>query len=224
MSRTPTKYEIAAMWLYGEDYAVSGLSIYDFFDRLSPSRRDNVVRMVDEILAAPFGTFSKSRRHVSGAPTPASGERGAPAPPTTERYQNVLTYAAEEARLLGHTLIGTQHLLLGLLREEGIAIAVLANLNVDLERVTLEKARKVTAMLTNGKPPRPEPSPAQTWVQMPQNPDEVLSRTTVAAALRDAKSALTCRSAYDALYLKGVETTFREIEIRLGIPPEEGKE
>lgn len=45
------------MWLYGEDYAASGLSAVDFWERLSKSRRNNVIEMVGEILAAPFGTF-----------------------------------------------------------------------------------------------------------------------------------------------------------------------
>lgn len=44
--------------------------------------------------------------------------------------------AIEEARLLGHNYVGTEHLLLGLIREgEGVAAQVLQNLNADLERV-----------------------------------------------------------------------------------------
>ena len=52
-----SKYERAAMWLYGEDYAASGLSAVDFWRRLPKSRQNNVIEMVDEILTAPFGTF-----------------------------------------------------------------------------------------------------------------------------------------------------------------------
>ena len=49
---------------------------------------------------------------------------------------NVVEYALEEARLLGHDHIGTEHILLGLLRDsEGIAGQVLANLGVRLEDV-----------------------------------------------------------------------------------------
>jgi len=48
----------------------------------------------------------------------------------------VLELAAEEARMLGHNYIGTEHILLGLLREgEGVAARVLDNLGADLERV-----------------------------------------------------------------------------------------
>jgi ATP-dependent Clp protease ATP-binding subunit ClpC len=41
----------------------------------------------------------------------------------TERAQKALLYAQEEARSIGHNYVGTEHLLLGLLREEGGAAA-----------------------------------------------------------------------------------------------------
>jgi excisionase family DNA binding protein len=54
----------------------------------------------------------------------------------TRRAQTVLTLAQEEARRLNHNYIGTEHLLLGMIREgEGVAAKVLANLGVDLNRV-----------------------------------------------------------------------------------------
>lgn len=54
----------------------------------------------------------------------------------TERAQRVLLLAEVEARLLNHAYIGTEHLILGLLREgEGLAIVVLTNLGVELEKV-----------------------------------------------------------------------------------------
>lgn len=52
----------------------------------------------------------------------------------TERYSRVIAYAIEEAHLLSHNYVGTEHLLLGLLREpEGTAARVLAGLNLKLE-------------------------------------------------------------------------------------------
>lgn len=52
----------------------------------------------------------------------------------TERAQKVMVYAQEEAVRLNHNYIGTEHILLGLLREgEGIAAQVLKNKGVDLE-------------------------------------------------------------------------------------------
>jgi ATP-dependent Clp protease ATP-binding subunit ClpC len=56
--------------------------------------------------------------------------------PFTPRAKKALEMAAEEARSLGHNYIGTEHLLLGLLREEeGVASQVLLNLGLDLAGV-----------------------------------------------------------------------------------------
>src|SRR5437660_9191207 len=53
----------------------------------------------------------------------------------TERARNVMQLAQEEAQRLQHNYIGTEHLLLGLLREgEGVARQVLTRLGVDLEQ------------------------------------------------------------------------------------------
>ncbi len=54
--------------------------------------------------------------------------------PQTPRAKKVLEYAIEEARNLNHNYVGTEHLLLGLLREQdGVAAQVLMNLGVKLE-------------------------------------------------------------------------------------------
>jgi len=59
--------------------------------------------------------------------------------PFTPRAKKALELAAEEARALGHNYIGTEHLLLGLIREgEGIASQVLLNLGMDLNTVRNE--------------------------------------------------------------------------------------
>jgi len=56
--------------------------------------------------------------------------------PFTPRAKRVLELSLEEARQLGHNYIGTEHLILGLLREgEGVAGRVLENLEVDLSKV-----------------------------------------------------------------------------------------
>ena len=56
--------------------------------------------------------------------------------PFTPRAQYVLELSIEEARELGHNYIGTEHLLLGLIREgEGVAARVLEDLNIDLTKV-----------------------------------------------------------------------------------------
>jgi len=56
--------------------------------------------------------------------------------PFTPRAKRVLELSWDEARQLGHNYIGTEHLLLGLIREgEGVAARVLENLSVDLNKV-----------------------------------------------------------------------------------------
>jgi ATP-dependent Clp protease ATP-binding subunit ClpC len=59
--------------------------------------------------------------------------------PFTPRAKKVIEFSLEEARALGHNYIGTEHILLGLLREnEGVAAHVLMNLGVKLEDVREE--------------------------------------------------------------------------------------
>lgn len=62
--------------------------------------------------------------------------------PFTPRAKRVLELSLEEARQLGHNYIGTEHLLLGLIREgEGVAARVLENLGVDLSKVRTQVIR-----------------------------------------------------------------------------------
>jgi len=62
----------------------------------------------------------------------------------TKRARRVLTLAQEEAQRLNHNYIGTEHLLLGLVREEnGVAVRVLQELNVDLKQVRERVERTV---------------------------------------------------------------------------------
>src|SRR5689334_2174430 len=59
--------------------------------------------------------------------------------PQTPRAKKVIEYSMEEARNLGHNYVGTEHILLGLLREqEGVAAQVLMNLGLKLEDVREE--------------------------------------------------------------------------------------
>ncbi len=70
----------------------------------------------------------------SGPSTMVSGDI-----PFTPKAKKVIELAMEEARSLGHNYIGTEHLLLGLIREgEGVASQVLMNLGLDLNRVRNE--------------------------------------------------------------------------------------
>ena len=62
----------------------------------------------------------------------------------TERARKVIILAKEEARRFNHDYIGTEHILLGLVREgEGVAAAVLQNMGVSLETIRLEVEKLV---------------------------------------------------------------------------------
>ena len=59
--------------------------------------------------------------------------------PYTPRVKKVLALAGKEAKALNHSYVGTEHILLGLLREgDGVAARVLKNLDVDIERTRNE--------------------------------------------------------------------------------------
>ncbi len=71
----------------------------------------------------------------------------------TDRVRKVLQMAREEAARLHHEYVGTEHILLGLIREgEGVAAAVLANLSVDLDEIQV----KIEETVKKGKAPAPE--------------------------------------------------------------------
>ncbi len=76
--------------------------------------------------------------------------------PQTPRAKNVIEYSMEEACNLNHNYVGTEHILLGLLREqEGVAAQVLMNLGLRLEEVRKE----VLNLLGQGEldPPKEKP-------------------------------------------------------------------
>jgi ATP-dependent Clp protease ATP-binding subunit ClpC len=81
---------------------------------------------------------------------PSTGEIG-----LTPRAKRVIELAIDEARSLGHNYIGTEHLLLGLLREgEGIAASVLDSFGISLERARAEIVRVISQTTARSKPTR----------------------------------------------------------------------
>src|SRR5919198_3867 len=107
----------------------------------------------------------------------------------TDRVRKVLQMAREEAARLHHEYVGTEHILLGLIREgEGVAAAVLTNLNVDLEEkgiaaqvltdagVNLEQARAETLRLLGSEMPS-GPAPSGSGAQAPSPKSEKKSKT-----------------------------------------------
>jgi ATP-dependent Clp protease ATP-binding subunit ClpC len=69
--------------------------------------------------------------------------------PYTPRVKKVLALAGKEAKSLNHSYVGTEHILLGLLREgEGVAARVLKNLEVDIERTRNEILKELDPNFT----------------------------------------------------------------------------
>ena len=84
----------------------------------------------------------------------------------TERARRVVVLAQEEARMLDHNYIGTEHILLGLLREgDGVAAQVLVKLGADLNRV-----RQQVIQLISGQQPTPGRRPLREGVPVTDVP------------------------------------------------------
>ncbi len=81
---------------------------------------------------------------------PSSGQPG-----LTPRAKRAIELAIDEARYLGHNYIGTEHLLLGLLRGgEGVEVSVLDSFGVTLERARAETTRILSQGVSRAKPTR----------------------------------------------------------------------
>src|SRR6186997_1460106 len=69
--------------------------------------------------------------------------------PYTPRVKKVLALAGKEAKALNHSYVGTEHILLGLLREgEGVAAHVLKSLEIDIERTRNEILKELDPNFT----------------------------------------------------------------------------
>lgn len=110
---------------------------------------------------------------------PSSGETG-----LTSRAKKVIELAIDEARSLNHNYIGTEHLMLGLLREgEGVAAGVL-----DSFGITIEKARaEITRVLSQGSVNRPGPVKAARPSQQGKTPNLDAVSLDLTAAARAGK-------------------------------------
>ncbi len=86
----------------------------------------------------------------SGRDRPGTGDTG-----LTPRAKKVIELAIDEARQLGHNYIGTEHILLGLLREgEGVAAGVMESLGVTLDKARTEVTQVLSQGTTRAKPTR----------------------------------------------------------------------
>jgi ATP-dependent Clp protease ATP-binding subunit ClpA len=98
--------------------------------------------------------------------------------PYTPRVKKVLALASREAKALNHTYVGTEHILLGLLREgDGVAAKVLKNLDVDIEKTRQEILRELVPNFStqpDGETknlPSKETASMSSRFEMPQNPE-----------------------------------------------------
>ncbi|MBI3098874.1 MAG: hypothetical protein HYY93_11635 [Planctomycetes bacterium] len=104
-----------------------------------------------------------------GPPLPTAGER-----PYTPRAKRVLKLAEEEAEQHGRRYVGTEHLLLALVREtEGLAAQVLLGFGVDVDWVRTEAFEALST-----DPSKPEPSPDRPARRPPRRSVEQRYRTT----------------------------------------------
>ena len=114
----------------------------------------NVLKYMDVDLARINEVVRKLIKH--GPDMVATGDL-----PQTPRTKMVIDYAIEEARTLNHNYVGTEHILLGLLREEkGVAAQVLMNLGLSIEQVREEVLNLLGAGCESdaGQPGRPSPT------------------------------------------------------------------
>src|SRR5439155_73205 len=107
--------------------------------------------------------------------------------PYTSRAKKVLELAMSEARELNHSYVGTEHLLLGLLREEkGIAAQVLTDAGVNLEQARAETLRLLGSEMPSGPAPSgsgaPAPSPKSEKKSKTPAPDHFCRDLTQLAA------------------------------------------
>jgi ATP-dependent Clp protease ATP-binding subunit ClpC len=98
--------------------------------------------------------------------------------PQTPRAKKVIEYAIEEARNLNHNYVGTEHLLLGLLREhDGVAAQVLMNLGLKLEEVREEVLNLLGAGVESEEAPPPsEPQEPPMGSSPPQGGESTRTR------------------------------------------------
>jgi ATP-dependent Clp protease ATP-binding subunit ClpC len=104
-----------------------------------------LLREADGVAARVLGTLDVTLEEVRGEVTRIVGEGDHESQgqiPFTPRAKKVLELALREALSLGHNYIGTEHILLGLMREsEGVAARILNDLDVDADRARQEVMR-----------------------------------------------------------------------------------
>ena len=108
------------------------------------------VRVLREMDVDPRRLREIIERTVGRGQRPSQGKIG-----LTPRTKRVIELAVDEARRMGHHYIGTEHLLLGIVREgEGVAVDVLKGLGIGLETVRAQTAKVMVESSTQTEPER----------------------------------------------------------------------
>jgi ATP-dependent Clp protease ATP-binding subunit ClpC len=108
--------------------------------------------------------------------------------PFTPRAKKVLELSLREATQLGHNYIGTEHILLGLIREgEGVAAQVLVKLGADLSRVRQQIIQLLSGYV--GSEAAAEPTGARTWLVRMTMPEDLREADQQLAQARREKEA-----------------------------------
>jgi hypothetical protein len=127
--------------------------------------------------------------------------------PYTPRVKKVLALAAKEARALNHTYLGTEHLLLGMLREgDGVAARVFKNLCVDVEQTRIEILTELDPANADARPLEKSPaaiSPKRMDKPL-REPIDTSARYDVYCSERNLQLAV-----YRNVLIKSVKTLFQ---------------
>lgn len=155
----------------------------------------------------------------------------------TPRVQKVIRYSKEEAIRLGHNYIGTEHLVLGVLKEgEGLAIQILQNLNCDIDQLKLaieDVARPTGDVLQVGSnlplSKRAEKALKVTYLEAKSFKSEVIGTEHLLLSLMKEREGLAAQVLQN--YRVDYESVFEELqsilEGKTGAPqdePERGSE
>jgi ATP-dependent Clp protease ATP-binding subunit ClpC len=137
--------------------------------------------------------------------------------PMTPRAKKIIEYATEEARGLGHQYVGTEHLLLGTLREsEGVAAQVLMNLGLRLDRVRAEVLKLLRHGLEKAVPDSPadaDPAPAAEIQHLPAPAGAIVAAFDgqIDLVKEDKEKAVGAQAWETAAELRDLEYTLRKL-------------
>jgi len=126
-----------------------------------------LVRETDGVAARVLGSLGVELTKVRSAVEFIIGRGERPSPGDiglTPRAKKVIELAVDEARRLSHHYIGTEHLLIGIMREgEGVAAGVLESLGVSLDKVRAETTRILNQSVSQGARAARRPAQHPRW-------------------------------------------------------------